>query len=208
MSRICVFGASTTWGKFDTKKGGWVEILKTHLLKRNEFIQVFNLGISGNNTTSLLKRFENEIKARLKLEYKDINMIIISIGSNDTKLVNGKDLITSEKEFHNNLQKLVYISKNYVDKIVFTGLTPADESKTNPVHWNKTAFYKNKYIKKYNDIIQGFTREKNIHFVELFNEWLKIDYKKLLHDGLHPNSKGHELIFENVLEVLEKEKLI
>ena len=44
---ICVFGDSITWGASDYEKGGWVERLKTYLMKNKNDVDVYNLGVSG-----------------------------------------------------------------------------------------------------------------------------------------------------------------
>ena len=63
--RICVFGASVTKGAWDTEMGGWVNRLRLDLedFKKRKY-SVYNLGISGDTTESLLERIDSECKAR------------------------------------------------------------------------------------------------------------------------------------------------
>ena len=65
-------------------------------------------------------------------------------------------------------------------------------------------------MKKYDNVIKSVCAEKNILFLDIFGEWIKIDYKKLLDkkDGLHPNSAGHQKIFETVKDFLIENKII
>ena len=192
MTQILIFGDSITYGAFD-KKGGWVERLKTALMEKD--ILVYNLGVSGDTTIDLLDRFENETRAR----YDNDTTLILEIGINDSYHSD----ITPEM-FENNIQELIKKAKKYSKKIVFLGLTPVDESKTNPLPWNKNAFYKNNKIQKYDNIIKEVCKRNSIHFIEISNNFAKTDYKILLHDGLHPNTKGHEKIFEIVSKDLNK----
>lgn len=90
------------------------------------------------------------------------------------------------------------MARKFSKKIVFIGLTPVDETKTNPLPWSPQFSVKNENIKKYNDIIKMICIKNKIQFIELFNQWVKTDYRRLLEDGAHPNSKGHEKIFETV----------
>jgi len=46
--------------------------------------------------------------------------------------------------------------------------------------------------------------ERGIDVVKVYNKFTK----NMLMDGLHPNSKGHQKIFEIVRDYLKKEKLI
>ena len=87
------------------------------------------------------------------------------------------------------------------------GLTPVDETKTTPIPWNTDKSYKNENIKKYERIIESVCKDKDIYFIEIFNNWTKSDYKNLLEDGLHPNSIGHQKIFEVVMDFLLKNKI-
>jgi lysophospholipase L1-like esterase len=54
---ICVFGDSITWGAYDPERGGWVNRLRNDLEKKE--IESYNLGISGDTTADLLKRFNS-----------------------------------------------------------------------------------------------------------------------------------------------------
>jgi lysophospholipase L1-like esterase len=83
-----------------------------------------------------------------------------------------------------------------------------DESKTVPLPWDKEKSFANKFIERYNENIRIFCKKRNVHFVDIFNEWIEVDYKNLLKDGLHPNSAGHKKIFEDVSDFMEKKRLI
>ena len=50
--------------------------------------------------------------------------------------------------------------------------------------------------------------ENKIYFVEVFEKFKEINYQKLLDDGLHPNSEGHQKIFEIVKDFLIENKII
>ncbi len=217
MAQILVFGDSIAWGAWD-KEGGWVERLKKFLNKKTlsipefwntDFMEVYNLGISsvsGENSSNLLERFESEAKRRLG-EYETI--FIISIGKNDSCFLKSKDsFLTPPEIFERNIQELIKFAKKYSSKIVFVGTAMVDESKASPIHWDKNMHYKNEYLKKYNEIIKYVCKENKVRFIDIYETFAKADYKKLLEDGLHPNSEGHKIIFEAVKNFLVKEKII
>ena len=60
---VFVFGDSLVYGNNDYEKGGWVNRLRLKLegIDPNKNSYVFNLGIPGNNTNDLVKRFDIEI---------------------------------------------------------------------------------------------------------------------------------------------------
>jgi len=200
---ICIFGASIVWGAVDPEHSGWVGRLRSFLeLKRNFEIDVYNLGVSGDTTTDLLERFEVECKAR------EPNIILISIGINDAQYINNEsNPRTSLKDFRNNIQKVIKIAQRFTPQIIFVGFNPIDESKTMPIPWSPEKYYTNENVKKYNDMVKLVNKENNLLFIEIFEEWMKVDYRNLLEDGLHPNSKGHQKIFETVKDFLIKNEI-
>lgn len=133
--RVLVFGASITQGFWDTE-GGWVQRLRSHYDKLNlknsnrDQPTIFNLGISGEMTSGLLKRFTNETEARVWPNEKFT--FIFSIGTNDAA-VDGTDKLHSTPErFRNDLEALVEQAKKYSDRIMFVGLIACAKRKRHP----------------------------------------------------------------------------
>jgi len=168
---------------------------------------VYNLGISGDSTENLLERFEFEAKQRI-YEGEEI-IIIFAIGVNDSCFVESKNIfLAAENDFLKNIKKLIGIADKYASRIIFVGLTPVEESKTNPIPWSVTGkCYKNIYIEKYDEIIKSICREKDVYFIDMFSEFNKLNYKKLLEDGLHPSAKGHKKMFEIVKDFLAEKRI-
>lgn len=204
MTNILIFGDSIAYGDYD-RLGGWVDRLKRSLKnkvienKTGVDINVFNLSISGDTTTQLIKRLPNEIPQRCWPDHKII--IILAIGINDAMLVN-KNIKTSERNFKNNIKKATSICKKYCDEIIFVGLTPIDERKVTPMPWSPTEFYYNATIKHYNNVIKKLCKENNLKFIDLFNKFNQINYKILLSDGAHPNTIGHKKIYNIVYKYI------
>ncbi len=212
MPQILAFGDSITYGAWD-EEGGWVQRLRKHMDKKglkdpDYFDVVYNLGVPGDTSSKLAKRFLREMRERL--DKGEPTVFIFAIGINDSEyLQEEKHHIVSQKEFRNNLNKLVREIGQLDAKTVFLGLTPVDEKKLDSVPWLSYHVYKNEYIQKYDGIIQSFCTGNNFMFVDLFRLFLsQPGYKKLLHDGLHPNDEGHKLIFEAVRDCLVKKEWI
>ena len=211
MPRILVFGASITYGAWD-EEGGWTQRLRKFLDKKalenpDLYFRVFNLGIPGNTTEDLLKRFEFESIQRLR---KDEDAVFIfGTGTNDSQFLTSKNALRILPEkFKENIQKLIDIAKKFSSKIVFLESTPVDEKETVPIPWNKDRSCKNENIQRYNEIIKSICKGNRIYFIGTFDEWKRLDYEKLLEDGLHPNSEGHKKIFETVKNFLTQNKII
>lgn len=204
-----IFGASITYGAWD-KEGGWAQRLRKFLDERalpdlDSYYLTYNLGISGDKTEELLERFEFEAEQRIDEDAE--NIFIFSIGINDSQFVRSQNghRVPPEK-FRKNIQKLIELAKKFSLKIVFVGLTPVDETKT--LSWMEHKSYKNEYIKKYDQIVKAVCKEKKIKFIGVLNEFGKGDYKSLLQDGLHPNTRGHQKIFGIIKNFLVKNKII
>ena len=147
-------------------------------------------------------------KKRFK-EGEGETIIIFAIGSCDSDFVHSKNNFWVLPEiFKTNIQKLIDAALKISSKIVFVGYAPADELKVCPMPWNKDNSSKNENIQRYNQIIKQVCAENKIYFIEIFEDWIKMDYKKLLEDGLHPNSEGHKQIFETVKDFLIENKII
>jgi len=146
MVKILVFGDSISWGAFDNDCGGWVERLKIYFWQnyKEKEISVYNLSVSSNDTRGVLEFLENDIKKITQIAPEEL-ILLFSIGSNDPMYTNEKNnILVPVKEFKDNLQKIINISKKYSNKIIFTGLMKIDDKLTQP--WNKNEFWDSYYL--------------------------------------------------------------
>ncbi len=207
MAKFLVFGDSIAYGSWD-EEGGWVQRLRKFIEKKYpEEHLIYNMSVSADTTDSLLKRFESESNHRFEGKRKERFVFMFQIGANDSASLFKEDWVKPEK-FEKNITQIIKLAKNYSKEIIFIGLNPVDENKTQPVPWDKRVVYKNENIKKYEDIIKEACTDESVIFIGIFNVFLKSDYKRLLQDGLHPNSEGHQKIFEVVKDFLIKNKII
>ena len=198
---ICIFGDSTAWGAWDMEKGGWVNRLWLYVGKRDDnknYVEIYNQSVSGGTTETILARFESEAKIR------EVDALIFQSGANDSYLKgkDGSNQISPDK-FKQNLEEIIRRSKNITENIIFIGFKNVDESKTTPVAW-KDIYYVNTEIKKYNEIMESVCKENNVKYLNIFGLLNKEDFE----DGLHPNSVGHEKIFNKVKDFLIEERWI
>ena len=199
MKSICIFGDSTAWGAWDMEKGGWVNRLWLYVAKRvgDDYVEVYNCSISGGTTNTILERFESEAKIR------SADALIFQTGGNDASYVHqpGNYLVTPDK-FRKNLEEIIKRAKKITSNIIFIDLKNCDESKTTPVTWIDI-YYTNENIQKYSKIMEEVCRKQDVKFLDI-NLLNNEDFD----DGLHPNAEGHEKIFRQVKDFLEKNKWI
>lgn len=202
MANVLIFGDSISYGCWDAK-GGWAFRLKNKIENvvihenfiRNHF--VYPLGIPGDTTHTLLQRFKQEADARVVAQEETI--FIFAIGINDS-IYNTKtnSFITPLWKFKNNLYTLIQSTKRYTKNSIFIGLTPVDEKNDTLVSWLPECSYKNEFVNEYNEGLREVCEKESVTFIPLLSEWLEKDYRALLVDGLHPNSDGHEVLFETL----------
>tara|TARA_Y100000310_G_C20619738_1_gene782613 strand:+ start:846 stop:1478 length:633 start_codon:yes stop_codon:yes gene_type:complete len=197
MNGILCFGDSITFGVGEIPKEGWTGRLKRYHEPKGGHHAVFNLGIPGDTSSDLLKRFDIECKARVKFRRSsDRFAIIIAIGTNDCKwegLPENNRPRTKEKVFEKNITKLIKKAKKYKTPLNFMGLPPVDETYTLP--FENTSFT-NERVKLFDSIIKKVCKKHNVKFLDVYGKMIKRKYQKLLEDGLHPNSKGYDLMFK------------
>lgn len=196
--RVLVFGDSITQGFWDID-GGWVSQLRKNYDQKmidgtdNDPPTIFNLGVSGDSSDDVLARFEAETKARAK---EDI-AFVVAVGVNDSRTKAGANF-SDVKRYKQNLSEILKLSKQYSDKILFVGLTPCVEERSNPVSWGDTG-YTNERIKEFDDTLREFCNKNNVAFAEVYEQFANAEKEvELLPDSLHPNRKGHQLIAEIV----------
>jgi acyl-CoA thioesterase I len=202
---IFVFGDSCVQGFWDSQ-GGWATRLKQYFdasmvsapnfPEQGFYYMVFPLGVTDDTTKSILERFEFETEKRMVWKTTE-EIFVFSIGKNDTAFLN---LAESKR----NIFEIIKRAKRFSKKIVFLEVGPVDERLTKPVAWDKDCFYENKKIAAFNKILNKIAREKGVDVIKIFGDWKKINYQKLLADGIHPNDKGHKYIFEKVRDFLLK----
>lgn len=202
--RILIFGDSITQGFWDSE-GGWVQrIRKEYDLHKIDNIQedlptIFNLGVSGDSSDEIVQRFEAETKARIEDEL----IIIFATGVNDSRIRDTKEFSNTER-YKQNLVTLYNQASKYTNKILFVGLTPCVEERTNPVAWNTTR-YQNGRIEQFDKALQEFCEQQNVAFIDILKPFSEAqDKTELLPDGVHPNDEGHKLIATLVKSILDQ----
>lgn len=232
MTLFC-FGDSITYGNWDPK-GGWVGRLRDYLdskslsassgndLYSKFYTLTYNLGIPGDTSSGLLERFETELAFRFNPDEETV--ILFAIGINDSRFYPKESEFETELGiFQQNIWDLWEIAKKYTADVAFLGLTPVDESRTNPLFWdaeskykqslktsadnNEASVYKNEYIEKYNLILKQFCESRTTPFIDIYEHMKNMDLKALTEDGLHPNSEGYKVMEEIIRrEIFEGKK--
>lgn len=194
--RILIFGDSITYGVSDSK-GGWAERLRMTPVFEETDHSVYPLGISGDTTTGVLKRFEIESQARF---HDEKSFIVIAIGTNDGQYLRDENRERfSNDEFTRNYEELIGLAKRHAGVLIL-GLPIVDEAASKTV--SDTKSFPEAKNKELNKIIQNLATKHSIPFVDMQQLFERNGGTSLLSDGLHPNTRGHELIYQEVCKQL------
>lgn len=186
--KIAVWGDSIAYGAHDYDQGGWVNRLKMFLAKEsNGSISLYNLGISGERVAHILERFNRE--------YDELNpdIIILAIGINDSAhntYPQGTPLDVFEQRYSDLISQMKVTKK----PVIIVGPTNVDDEH------KKVGGRNNKSIKQYEEIIKTIANKNKLLYVDL---WDVIPPRDLQIDGLHPDSNGHEKIFQLVRKAVQ-----
>lgn len=196
MTRLLVFGDSIAWGAFDMEKQGWINRLREYFEKNNFNISVYNCANSGETTNVLLTRLEIETKAKT-WKGEDI-ILMFAYGTNDYTYVKSKqNYWTLKEDFPKNMIKMLSFSKNVAIKTFIISPLIIEEEKITPTPWDDDFYTYEKDIEECHNMLKKISLENNVEYIDL----KEVIDKNDLSDGLHPNSIGHQKIFEKIKDL-------
>ncbi|MGB5596476.1 MAG: GDSL-type esterase/lipase family protein [Crocosphaera sp.] len=199
--RVVALGDSLVYGYGDTVGGGWVERLRRQWMAQENGHVLYNLGVRGDRTQQVGERLEGEYRYRGELRNRVPDVIMLSVGVNDSARLrrsNGRlftEFETFQQEIENLLDKAQQLCPVY-----FVGMVPVDEEKMPFID----CFYFNHFDQyRYKEVTKKACLSRNIPYLDIFDLWLGRgeDYvnSRLINDGLHPNVKGYESLYKDIL---------
>ena len=204
MHQILCFGDSITYGEKDLSLGGWVERLKLDYLTQyasSEYQKtfIFNLGIPSETTDGLARRVESEFKARVYP--KQSNTAILFYGLNDLVIHKNKNRVPLEY-FERNLVSVIEFLINTHVQIMLINLP--DFQKFNDGIIDQAGKLRNlEDVALYNQALSRIASQYQTVLLDLNSAFKKYSLEEVFHsDGIHPNAKGHDVIYQLVKSAL------
>ena len=188
---IGIWGDSIAYGNCDTEALGWVGRLRKSF-PIEDYVGVYNFGVCGNFVTDILARFETEASS-IKPE-----IIFIAVGINDSKYP--KDKTTNNTPLHVFTEKmnlLIEQAKNFTNTIYIVGTTKISVEK---LETRNGSIFCMKDIALYNDQLKTIAQLNKVEFIDVFDT---IDPTTDIADGLHPNSRGYQKMFEVISNYIQ-----
>ncbi len=205
--KIVAIGDSLVYGYGDYEGGGWVERLRRRWMSpqlmsaQNKEKIVYNLGVRGDRLINVQQRLETEFSKRGELRRQVPDLILLSVGTNDTPRVgksNGRSF-TDFQDFQQQVAQLLDLASSLAP-VAFIGMTPIDESK---MPFLDCLYYNHLDQYRYKEYTLQACQQRNIPYLDIFelwlsrgNAWLSQQYGD---DGLHPNVQGYRNLFDDVL---------
>lgn len=199
--RIIALGDSLIYGYGDPVGGGWVEQLRREWMSPDQpGHALYNLGIRGNTVSQVAQRLEQEFRQRGELRNRLPDLIILSVGINDTPRLGRPDgrTVTDFDTFRVHVATLLERAKSLCP-VIFVGMPPIDESKMpflGCMHYNHADQY------AYKEATRRACEARDIPYLDIFDRWLARgeDWVRshLSSDGLHPNVEGYQNLLKDV----------
>ena len=183
--RICFLGESFVNGTGDPEYLGWTGRVCKDANRRGFDVTHYNLGVRGETSTELKKRWLQEVSYRLPKEYD--GRVVFCFGTNDTSIENGKTRVSLQNSI-TNLQDILSLAKNLYPVLTISP-SPIDDNEQN---------------QRSSDLSQEFAtvcNGLNVPYLDVFPELIKsniwMDEVKN-NDGAHPRTGGYQIFAEIV----------
>ena len=200
--RIIAIGDSLVYGYGDTEAGGWAERLRVKFMNGQSGHVLYNLGIRGDKTEQVQRRLQNEFNHRGEIRNKYPDVIIISVGVNDSPRLGhpqGRNL-TSFDLFQSQVVELLKQAQELAP-VFFVGMVPVDETNMpflDCLYFNLRDQY------HYKEATKQICQQQNVPYLDIFDLWMSRgeNWRKqqMSDDGLHPNTKGYIHLYQEITQ--------
>ena len=200
--KAIALGDSLIYGYGDFDGGGWVERLRRQWMSPQGSGHVlYNLGVRGDRICQVSQRLEREFSSRGEIRNSVPDLIILSVGVNDSARLGKLDgkLYTDFNNYKQQIARLLDAAQNLCP-VLFIGMVPVDENKMpflDCFHFNHFDQY------RYKEATLQACQERYIPYLDIFDlwsargqDWMK---SQLGEDGLHPNVRGYQSLLQDIL---------
>ncbi|MBW4538695.1 MAG: G-D-S-L family lipolytic protein [Myxacorys chilensis ATA2-1-KO14] len=200
--RILALGDSLVYGFGDPVGGGWVERLRRQWMTPGGANHaLYNLGVRGDGVRQVSHRLEDEFKSRGELRNRVPDLIILSVGINDSPRLGRSDgkNYTEFDQFGAEMTDLLDRARRLCP-VLFVGMIPVNEER---MPFLDCLYYNHADQYRYKEATRSACDDRQIPYLDLFDlwiargsEWCKTQFTE---DGLHPNVSGYQTLLQDVL---------
>lgn len=199
--RLLALGDSLVYGFGDPVGGGWVERLRRQWMTPGEPNHaLYNLGVRGDGVKQVARRLEDEFRHRGELRNRQPDLIILSVGVNDSPRLSRPDgkNFTELVEFQVGMKDLLERSRKLCP-VLFVGMVPVDPLK---MPFLNCLYYNHADQSIYKEATRLACETLQIPYLDLFDLWMARGpdwwQAQLTPDGLHPNVTGYQNLLQDI----------
>lgn len=200
--KLVVLGDSLVYGFGDPVGGGWVERLRRRWMDPGSPSHaLYNLGIRGDGVRQVSQRLEDEFRNRGELRNRVPDLIILSVGVNDSARLarpdgrNFTDFDTFQAEMASLLDRAQQLCP-----VLFIGMVPVNEA---AMPFMGCFYYNHLDQHRYKEATRQACQQRQIPYLDLFDLWVDRGQtwcrSQFTEDGLHPNVAGYETLLQDIL---------
>jgi acyl-CoA thioesterase-1 len=192
-SRLCFIGDAFTVGAGDETVLGWVGRVAQAEWQRNHDVTVYNLGIRGDSTRAIRRRWRQECEARLP--HGANGRLVFMFGGNDAKEVVGRGVEVPMAESVANARSIIAEAAAWLPTL-WLSLVPMSEALPYPRLLPDTPEYRfdNQRQAEYTQRYAAVAHELGVPFLDLHTPLLRdAAWQRLTQagDGSNPNAQGY-----------------
>ncbi len=166
--KVIALGDSLVYGFGDPIGGGWVERLRRSWMEADDHI-LYNLGIRGDRVAQVSERLEQEFRYRGEIRNRVPDLILLSVGVNDTPRLGRPDgkSFTNFELFQTQIINLLEQAQQLCP-ILFVGMVPVNEEKMpflDCLYFNHFDQY------RYKEFTKHACQARQIPYLDLFELW-------------------------------------
>ena len=193
-----IIGDSITYGIGDFENGGWATMFKNYIVNKDDSKECSNYvhiaGFPGARSNDILNKISNILQSFKHEEFS--NIVILSIGVNDTQEFNGTQR-NSLEQYKSNIKEIAKCITESHCKLIILGLSKIESDEK--FFWKPNKYYDNEVISEYDAELENLCKNNKIKYIPMQDILQKEDFI----DGLHPNNNGHRKIFEYIVKNIE-----
>lgn len=176
---ILFFGDSITAGYGLETEQAFPALVQEKIDSLNLPYNIVNAGLSGETSAGGLRRIDWVLQ-------QPVDIVIIELGGNDG--LRGIDPENTKENLQGIIDK---IESKYPDtEIILTGMQAPPNMGDN-------------YTSRFRQVFFDLADENDVTFLPFILEGVAGDPELNQRDGIHPTSEGHQILAENVWEVME-----
>lgn len=179
---LSVLGDGFVCGQGVAPLQGWASQLMIQTFSDLGPVNVYNLGIPGELSTQVVARLRELAPRRLKGED---NRLVFSFGLQDTAEHEGRPMLSNQASI-DALKHLIVKTRPHF-KLLMIGMPPVYDPQ------------RNGWVKRLNSLQHDLCQKAHVPFIDLFSALADdVQYKRslLATDRVHPDSRGHQKIFD------------